>query len=371
MRIGVDAREIQDGMLTGIGRSLFNFIKYFNDNEFEHKLVLFSERKLKINFKNNSENVVLKKCPTFIWDQFKLPRALKSEKINLFYSPYYKIPLLTNIPVISQVFDLMFLVHPAYKSKLTVLQKFYYTFFGKAYAKKSRKIITDSEHAKNDIIRLWNIDSQKIVVIPLGIENCYHPVKDVRLLKEVKEKLKLPEKYILYFGNFKPHKNVSYLLEAYSGLPSAIKKEYKLVLGGNKDSHCIKLEKHAKQLEIENNIIFTGFIFEDDLPTLYSAASLFIFPSLYEGFGLPPLEAMACGTPVIASNATSLPEVVGDAGILVDPHNVNDLNKAILKILSDKGLKTRLRQKGLSRVKQFPIHRTASEILNLLNLAAV
>jgi glycosyltransferase involved in cell wall biosynthesis len=371
MRIGVDSREIQNGVITGIGRSLYHFIDYFSKNEFKHQLVLFSEKKLALNFNNNIENIVIAKCPTFIWDQVKLPLALNRHQINLFYSPYYKIPLLSRVPTVSQILDLMFLIHPFYKNNLTVIEKVYYSFFGRAFAKKAFRIITDSEHAKNDIVRLWNIDPLKIVVIPLGTADRYRPVTDKELLNQVRKRLKLPDKYLLYFGNFKPHKNVDFLLKAYGRLPQEIRRQYKLVLAGRKDAHCIELEKRAGQLKIENNVIFTGFIFEDDLPTLYSAASLFIFPSLYEGFGLPPLEAMACGTPVIASNTTSLPEVVGDAGILVDPHNVNDLNKAILKILSDKGLKTKLRQKGLSRVKQFSIHRTASDILNLLNLAAV
>jgi glycosyltransferase involved in cell wall biosynthesis len=155
-------------------------------------------------------------------------------------------------------------------------------------------------------------------------------------------------------------------MKAYSVLPQKIKDQYQLVLGGRKDAHCVKLENQARKLKIEDNVIFTGFIFEEDLPIIYSAASLFVFPSLYEGFGLPPLEAMACGTPVIASNATSLPEVVGDAGILVEPKNVNDLRNAILAVLFDKELRFNLRRKGLERAKKFNTYKTGCSILNLL-----
>ena len=189
MNIGVDVREIQDGVITGIGRSLSNFIQYFGDNELKHKLFLFSEKELKIDRNTNIENIALKENSTFIWDQWKLPKSMKNCNIDLFYSPYYKIPLLSDIPTVGQILDLMFLIHPDYKNNLPISHKLYYAIFGRAFAKKSLSIITDSEHAKNDIIKLWNVNPQKIVVIPLGLAYRYRPVKDKQLLNQVRKKM--------------------------------------------------------------------------------------------------------------------------------------------------------------------------------------
>ena len=134
MKIGIDAREIQDGVVTGIGRSLANFIQYFGKNEKKHTLVLFSHKKIPVDFPGNISRVLIHPCPTFIWDQWKLPIALKTNEIDLFYSPYYKVPLLTKIPIVNQVLDLMFLVFPPYRKALGFWGRLYYSTFGKAFA---------------------------------------------------------------------------------------------------------------------------------------------------------------------------------------------------------------------------------------------
>ena len=182
MKIGVDAREIQSGVITGIGRSLANFIEYFIKNEKEHKLVLFSEKRSEAQLDGNIEQIFIKPCQTFLWDQLRLPQALKTHKI---------------------------------KDSLGFVEKIYYATFGIKFAKKSINIITDSEHAKNDIIKFWKINSNKVTVIPLGLADRYAPVNDNRILNNAKTQFNLPEKYILYLGNFKPHKNVKSLIEAF------------------------------------------------------------------------------------------------------------------------------------------------------------
>jgi glycosyltransferase involved in cell wall biosynthesis len=364
MNIGVDVREIQDGVITGIGRSLSNFIQYFGDNESKHKLVLFSEKKLEFNFNSNIKNILLVGGPTFIWDQWKLPRALKNQNIDLFYSPYYKIPLFSNIPTVNQILDLMFLIHPVYKNNLTVNQKIYYAFFGQAFARKSLSIITDSEHAKNDITRLWGIDSQKIIVIPLGIANRYRLVKDKNLLNQVRKRLNLPEKYILYLGNFKPHKNLSSLIQAFKEIGKKFP-EYKLVLAGTLDKHGVKTKDYVAQQGFADKVVFTDIIRENDYPeAIFSMADLFVFPSLYEGFGLPPLEAMACGTPVVASNLTAVPEVIGDAGVLVNPMNVEEISDAITNLLENPEKRILYSRKGLERAKMFREDNTSGKLYN-------
>ena len=208
---------------------------------------------------------------------------------------------------------------PDYRKALGPIKKLYYATFGKFFATKSISIITDSQHAKRDILNIWKINPKKVVVIPLGLSNRYKPTYDLNVLNKVKNRLNLPEKFILYLGNFKPHKNVESLVKAYKVTSKSFPK-YKLVLAGSIDEYGKEIMNLVANEGLMNKVIFTDTIKEDDYPeALLSLADVFVFPTLYEGFGLPPLEAMACGTPVIASNLTSVPEVVGDAGILVDP----------------------------------------------------
>jgi glycosyltransferase involved in cell wall biosynthesis len=362
MKIGVDAREIQNGVITGIGRSLANFIKYFSDNEKEHTLVLFSEKEFNFDSKNCVTKIILEQCPTFFWDQLKLPKAIMYHKIDLFYSPYYKLPLLTSIPAVNQILDLMWLGFPPYKNSLGLTSKIYFATFGKGFAKKSINIITDSEHAKKDIIKFWKINSKKIKVIPLGLSDRYVPVNDSRLLDKIKTKYDLPEKFILYLGNFKPHKNVESLVKAFKKIDSRFPK-YKLVLAGPLDENGETIKNITNDIGLRDKVIFTDTIKEKDCPeALLSLAELFVFPTLYEGFGLPPLEAMACGTPVVASNVTSVPEVVGDSGFLVDPHDDEEISRAIGDLLENPDKRDFYTKKGLERAKCFREKETTAKL---------
>lgn len=373
MRIGVDAREIQEGVVTGIGRSLANFIKYFGDHEKHHVLVLFSEKSIQIDFHGLIEKVVIKKLlSTLLWDQVLLPMALESSKIDFFYSPYYKAPIMTRKPYVNQVLDLMYLVFPEYRKAIGLSGRLYYYTFGRAFSKKAVNIITDSMHAKSDIVRLWNINPEKIIVIPLGVAEQYKPVSEIHLLNRIKKKFSLPDKYILYLGNFKPHKNVKSLVMAFGRMVDKLP-EYKLVLAGPLDKNGQKIKKMVIRENLIDKVIFTDTIRIEDHPeVILSMADLFVFPTLYEGFGLPPLEAMACGTPVITSNLTAVPEVIGDSGLMVDPENISELSNKITALLNDSEKQKKLICKGLERVKKFEEEKTAGEIYrHIINLLEI
>ncbi len=363
MILGIDAREIQDGVVTGIGRSLANFIQYFLKHGKDHELVLFSEKEIPCSFDENVRRIVMPaSLLTFFWDQWKLPKALKKNKVDLFYSPYYKVPLRAEIPVVGQVLDLMYLVFPPYRKALGFWGRAYYAVIGKACARMPISIITDSEHAKQDIVQLWKVDPQKITVIPLGLAECYRPVTDPKLLNKVKQKFSLPDKYLLYLGNFKPHKNVESLVRAFKKLSPSFP-EYKLVLAGPLDSHGKKIKNIVSNEKIEDKVVFTNTLLEVDKPeVLYTMAEIFVFPTLYEGFGLPPLEAMACGTAVIASNLSAVPEVVGDAGILVNPLDIDQLSSAMFDLLSDHEKRDDYVKKGIERSISFREEQTAGKI---------
>jgi glycosyltransferase involved in cell wall biosynthesis len=360
--IGADAREIQDGVTTGIGRSLSNFINYFAQNEKKHELVLYSEKRMPLDWNSNISNAILTKIPPPFWDQWKLPKALADHKIDLFYSPYYKIPLLTKTPIVNQILDLMFISFRPYRKKMRFHRKLYYPSFGKIFASKSINIITDSEHAKKDIVRIWNINPEKIVVIPLGLARRYKPVTDSKLLNIVKNYFCLPDKFVLYLGNFLPHKNVVSLVKAFKKIEKRFP-DYNLVLAGPLDNNGNKIKNLVSLEGLENRIFFTNTIREKDHPeALLSLADVFVFPTLYEGFGLPPLEAMACGTPVVASNLTSVPEVVGDAGLLVNPMDIGEISGAISDLLDNYDKRTLYSKKGLQRAERFREKDTAGKL---------
>jgi glycosyltransferase involved in cell wall biosynthesis len=362
MKIGVDAREIQDGVVTGIGRSLANFIRCFEKREINHKLVLFSEKRIPLDFGSNIHRVVIKETLSPLWDQWKLPKVLSNHKINLFYSPYYKIPIFTRTPIVNQILDLMFLVFQPYLKKLPFYRKIYYALLGKTFAKKSISIITDSEHAKKDIIQIWRINPEKIIVIPLGLSSRYKPIAESQLLNKVQKNLKLPDKFVLYLGNFLPHKNVGSLVKAFKRIEKKFP-DHKLVLAGPLDYNGNTIQNLVSLEGLEDRVIFTNTIREEDYPeALLSLADVFVFPTLYEGFGLPPLEAMACGTPVIASNLTSVPEVVGDAGLLVNPRDIGEISGAISDLLTNYNKRNFYSKKGLKRAEHFREEETAGKL---------
>jgi glycosyltransferase involved in cell wall biosynthesis len=364
MIIGVDAREIQDGVVTGIGRSLANFIKYFGENEPVHQLVLFSEREIPLNFSSNTSQIIINSVPTIIWDQLKLPRSLKANKIDLFYSPYYKVPLLSRVPMVNQILDLMYLAFRPYSKVLGFWKRLYYATFGKIYSKKALNIITDSEHARGDIIKFWKIHPEKIKVIPLGLAKRYRPVQETAILNKVKIQFQLPEKYLLYLGNFKPHKNIKSLVYAFKQIEQKFL-NYKLVLAGPLDEHGQVIQKLVSDLGLTTRVLFTDTIKEADNPeALLSMAEVFVFPTLYEGFGLPPLEAMACGTPVVASNLTSVPEVVGDCGLSVNPLDVDEISQAITELLNNPAKRKIYSEYGLERASHFREKDTTAKLYN-------
>jgi glycosyltransferase involved in cell wall biosynthesis len=256
----------------------------------------------------------------------------------------------------------MYLSFPPYLEGLGKAARLYYATFGKAFARKAVSVITDSEHAKRDMIRLWQIPSEKIGVIPLGVGERYRPVQDNALLKSVKTKLGLPDKYVLYLGNFKPHKNVASLVLAFEAVHRRFP-EYRLVLAGPLDENGVGIKKMVEKKELTESVIFTDTVREEDHPeALLSMADLFVFPTLYEGFGLPPLEAMACGTPVIASDVTAVPEVVGSAGLMVNPRDVREISNAISALLADPRKREEYSKRGMERAKNFSEEKTAGGI---------
>lgn len=353
MILGIDAREIQNGVYTGIGRPLVNFLNYFSSLNNDDQCVLFSSEKIPLDFGPRVKNVVLKKRMTFFWDQMSLPKAIREEKIDVFYSPYYKIPLSKPCRTVSAILDLMYLAFDPYQADMSLPTKIYYMTLGKKFAHQADQILTCSEHSKNDIVRIYGVPEEKITVIPLSVGDIYKAENNFFVVDSTKKFWGIQGRYLLYMGNFKLHKNVECVVEAFNCLALRFP-DLQLVLAGPKEHYYDALVKRINQLELSNRVLFIGKVSPEDKPhLLYSGAEVFVMPSLYEGFGLPPVEAMACGVPVVSSNTTSIPEVVKDAGLLVDPLDVAAVANAIESILTNAELRKSLVNKGLEYAKEY------------------
>lgn len=368
MRIGIDVRELERGKATGIGRYLLNFLNYAPKIKPDWEFILFHNQYSEINLDApNLRKVYIPEELTIWWDQVKLSQYLKRESIDIFFSPYYKAPLFAHCPVIITIHDIIpFIKYSTNSSDIQCSpKKFALLIWSQFLANKATKIITVSQNSKKDIVKILKIPEDKIIIIPNSVEERYQPVNDKYIIGRVLRKYKINKSYILYVGNLKPSKNISGLIKEYRYLSQDLRQLYQLVIVGKKDRNFKSLAYQARSLQIENNITFIDFVQEGDLSALYSGAELFVFPSFYEGFGLPPLEAMACGTPVITSNIASLPEVVGEAGILVDPHRVDEIKAAIIKVLADSALRSDLIKRGLERSRRFTPKKAADQILKI------
>lgn len=220
------------------------------------------------------------------------------------------------------------------------------------------RIVTPSETSKRDILRFYGVPEGLIKVIPHGVPSHFAPVSHATVL-EILRRYEIPQPYLLTVGDFHPRKNLRTLLRAYRvlrshGLP------HRLVIAGRKAWNSPGTTKELQEFGLENDIILPGYVAEGDLPALYSGASVFVFPSLYEGFGLPALESMACGTPVVASTGSSLPEVIGEAGLAVHPTDVRGFAEALERLLTDEGLHRRYHELGRQRARQFTWRRAAA-----------
>ena len=298
-----------------------------------------------------------------LWfEQVSFPRACRRQGVDLAHVPYFASPLFPTTPTVVTVHDLIPMLLPAYRGSMLVRL---YTLLVAIAAKRADMVLTDSQASKWDIVHLLDIPSEQVRVIYLAADDIYQPILDDHRLTAIRQKYGLPENYLLYLGGFDQRKNVLTLLKAFAQL--AKDSRAFLVVAGRlpeKGSDFFPDPRPiVQELGIEERVVFTGWVPEEDKPALYSRARALVFPSLYEGFGLPPLEALACGTPVIASNRGSLPEIVGNGGLLLEPDDVEGLAAAMGKLLSDDTLWEDLREKGLAHAARFSWEKTARETL--------
>lgn len=359
IRIGVDGRELSGGVRTGIGRYVAEIVRAISQSGGECVLYGESTAGPAVTLPG-VRHCGLSNGWTQWWDQVRLPRRLARDKVAVFLSPYYKGPLWAPCPVVLTIHDVFFIQYPGQRRPLYDAVM---TWLARLYVSRAAAVITDSEYSKRAIMERIGVSEAKVAVIPvaLGAEFRPQPLSDA-----ARRRYGITDPYILYVGNFKPHKNLARLIQAYSSLPETLRKTYRLVLAGGDRDHRPALERQAGSLGVDGRVLFPGFIEDEYLPEIYSGCVLFILPSLEEGFGLPALEAMACGAPVAAANRAAVPEVVGQAAVLFDPENIAAISEAMARILSQDELQERLRQQGLRRAGEFTVERTAGRVLALL-----
>ena len=366
LRIGIDGREFTQ-QKTGIARIFGPAFKELCHLKPEWEFYLFGNQRTVSPFEEDHLTFIrLPERFTFWWDQVTLVRYLKREKVDLFLSPYYKVPLSSPCPVIPIIHDLIYLSSSRYRSPRYLFYRPLFRTMGYLYAHRSCMILTDSFYSQEVINRFLKVSKEKIRVIYPGIETIFKPLKAVSELERLEQKYHFRRPYLLYVGNFKPHKEVPFLIKAYRRLPDSLKEKYQLVLAGPLDNICgVPLKKRVEQEGLSRQVIFTDHVGKD-LPFLYGGAALFLFASSDEGFGFPPLEAMACGIPVIATRSASLPEVIGEAGRLVPPGDAGVFSHAIEELLNDESARRLLVQRGFERVKHFTLEKQVKTLMQIL-----
>ncbi|MEW6606640.1 MAG: glycosyltransferase family 1 protein [bacterium] len=364
MKIGIDAHTIGH-KVTGNETYISNVIKALAkiDKENSYKLYYTNPEIVKNGFINqpNFQEILIKPHSPLIRIPFSFPLEILKRPIDLFHVQYIAPPL-CSCPIIVTIHDLSFIHYPQYFTKREQLRM---SMLIPITARQATKILAVSEYSKKDIINSYRIPEDKIVVTYDGVNESFHPIDNQELLDEIVAKYGITNKFVLYVGNIHPRKNLGRLIEAYCLLKKNHNIKHKLVIVGKKAWLYADVFKRVREMGLENEIVFTEYVPQEDLPLLYNAAEVFVYPSIFEGFGIPPLESMACGTPVITSNTSSFPEVVGDAGVTVSPHSVDDIAKAIYDVLSNPQMQKRLSEKGIERAKLFTWENTAKRTLSV------
>ncbi|MBN1399321.1 MAG: glycosyltransferase family 4 protein [Anaerolineae bacterium] len=296
-----------------------------------------------------------------LWEQLVQPWAARRQGLDLLHAPVNIGPLMAPCPLIVTVHDLSFCHFP---HLFKPARRLYQERLTRATLQRAAAVIAVSQSTCDDIVQWMDIAPDRITVIPNGVGAEMQPVRG-EAIAELRRRHQLPEHFVLSLSTLEPRKNLELLLEAYASLAHQGAIEHKLVIAGGKGWYYATIFEAVARLGLGDRVIFPGFVPENDKPLWYSAADLFVYPSLYEGFGLPPLEAMACGTPVVVTKTSSLPEVVGDAGLYIDPYDPADLASAMLALLRDSNRRHKLRQAGLEQARRFSWRRTAVQTAHL------
>ncbi len=361
MRIGVAARwlELPPGGAREYTESLIRaLLACDSKNEY---VIFYCDSRRQGTFLEAAE-LTLRGRNKITWDYVSLPRALRRERIDLFWTPSYIVPFPVSCRSVATVLDLAYYTMPQSYRFLDVL---YMRLAMPASFRRADALLCISEHTRQDLVRLFPFAKAKASVTPLGIHQRFRQSHSPETENKVRSQYALSRPFVFYAGSLSPRKGVPQLLEAFGMLKRDRHMPHRLVLTGGWSWGNVRVHRMADELGLRDQIVILGEIPADHMPVLYRLAELFVYPSLYEGFGLPVLEAMACGCPVVCSDLTSLPEVAGDAAILVDPCDTVAMAEAMHQALVDEDTRKTLSEKGMRRSENFTWEATASKTLKV------
>ena len=357
MKIAINANELCQTQTNGVKIYTYNILKYLAKKKFTATIYYQKKIKRKWNIENANLKHKLIKWPFLFWTHFRFPFELWRDKPDIFFTPIQTIPFfLPKCKIIVTIHDLAFLKFPndfTFKDRLKLL------FHTKRAVRKAKKIIVPSQATKNDIIEYYKIDPGKIEVIYHGFASSQQPAASNQLAN----------KYILFVGTIQPRKNIQGLIEAFEVLKNSFQppaSSLQLIIIGERGWLWKKVFEKAEKSKYKDDIIFTGQISSGKLLKFYQNAEIFVLPSFYEGFGLPILEAMANGVPIIAGNNSSMIEITDGAGILINSYKPEEIAEAMKKIIQDKNFKEKLIEKGLKQAKKFTWEKCAKKTMKVL-----
>jgi glycosyltransferase involved in cell wall biosynthesis len=360
VRIAIDARKLHD---YGIGTYVRNILRELARNDGGHTYVLLCRPQDAEALRAESprfETLVEAAGNYSVQEQLTVPFDLWRARVDLFHAPHYVVSPLTPRPYVVTIHDCIHLRFPQYLPNRAA--HLYARAMMTVAARRAKKILTVSHASKDDILHFLGVPSEKVEVIYNGLDQRLAASPTPDEIARVRDRFMLTSPFVLYTGNIKPHKNVDRLIEAYASLRQRGHEDVKLLIIGEEISRFPNLRRLVHRHQLHGHVRFFGFVPDATLSVLYRLASVFVFPSLYEGFGLPPLEAMAAGVPVITSNVSSLPEVVGDAALLIDPLDPDAIAAAMARVLSEPALRADMVRRGYERAKAFSWTRAVDRI---------
>ncbi len=361
MRIGIDAYSITDRR-GGIANVAYNLIINLAKIDQRNEYFIFVRQQYRhlFDLPDNFHIEIVKHPHIIVWDQFLLPAMASQCKLDILHVPGFAAPFFSPCKVILTLHDMTFKL---FADTMPPKARYFWNLVVAPSAKRADLVLTDSDSSRDDIIKLLKIPSEKVVTVYCGVEPRFRPVKEQAILEEVRTRYRLPKHFVLSVGVLEPRKNLDLLVQSYLKAAKMHQQDIYLVVVGQVRWSNYQIAQRIIQGQIPG-VIYLGHVPDTDLPLIYNLADVFVYTSKYEGFGLPPLEAMACGIPVISVRNSSLPEVVGDAGILVSEDSDEIANK-IVSVISNLRLQKDLRSKGLIQAAKFSWKKSAQQTLDI------
>lgn len=371
MKIGIEAQRIFRAKKHGMDVVAIELIKNLQEIDKVNEYLIYAAPGEDASAIKETSNFKIKiiQGKTYVdWEQLWLPIQVKKDKIDILHCTCNTAPLWNFIPKVVTIHDTIFVERQKWPININWYQKlgnYYRRLVVPWIAKSCERVIAPTEFEKKNIIQHFQIEDSKIEVVLHGVDNSFKKIVDQDLLRKVRKKYSLPDHFMFYLGNTEPRKNIHNLLKAYSELTSLDNNVPYLVITNIQASFLETVRKNLSLENLSQKIILIGYADSEDLAALYNLADFFLYPSLREGFGLPILEAMACGTPVITSLASAMPEIAQDAALLVDPFDYRQIKLGMIRLMTEDNLRKELSRKGLERVKAFTWKASAERMLSV------